>query len=228
MAVFAIADLHLSSGDKPMDVFGSHWENHFERISRSWRESVGQDDVVLLPGDISWAMKLDDACEHLEAIGRLPGQKVLLRGNHDYWWSAIGRVRAALPPGMYAVQNDAMTLGGVRICGTRGWVMPGEDTSADDRRIYEREIIRLEMSLKRAQALACDGPLIVMTHFPPLSVAEPDTAFTRLMEQYGVQKAIYGHLHGPATRCAFNGEHNGIDYRLVSCDALDFQVERIC
>lgn len=211
-----------------MDVFGSHWENHFERISCNWKERVGQEDIVLLPGDLSWAMRLEDAQEHLQAIGALPGKKVILRGNHDYWWSAIGRVRAVLPEEMYAVQNDALFLEGVRICGTRGWLLPGEGMGADDRKIYERELLRLEMSLKKACALPDDAPLIVMMHFPPMTAAEPDTAFTRLLEQYGAQQVVYGHLHGPATRTAFQGEHNGVCYHLVSCDALGFQLRAIC
>lgn len=210
-----------------MDVFGSHWENHFERIRANWLETVGADDLVLLPGDISWAMRLEEAQEHLDQIGALPGKKILLRGNHDYWWSAIGRVRNALPEGMYAVQNDAMLIGGTLVCGTRGWLLPGADQSADDKKIYERELIRLEMSLKKARALSADAPLVVMTHFPPLTVAEPDTAPAALIEQYAPQHVLYGHLHGPATKTAFNGEHNGVQYHLVSCDALGFKLKPI-
>ncbi|MBQ4085547.1 MAG: metallophosphoesterase [Clostridia bacterium] len=225
--IFSIADLHLSGGDKPMDVFGSHWENHFERIRTSWLESAGADDIVLLPGDLSWAMRLEDAQDHLHEIGSLPGRKVILRGNHDYWWSAIGKVRAALPEGMYAVQNDALLLDGTLICGSRGWLLPGADCSADDKKIFERELIRLEMSLKKARALSAEAPLIVMLHFPPLTVAEPDTAVTALLEQYAPQHVVYGHLHGPATRAAFTGEHNGIEYHLVSCDALGFKLRPI-
>lgn len=210
-----------------MDVFGSHWENHFERIRASWLETAGADDIVLLPGDISWAMRLEDAQEHLDLIGELPGKKILLRGNHDYWWSAIGRVRSALPEKMYAVQNDALLLDGVLVCGTRGWLLPGDDTSADDRKIYERELLRLEMSLKKARAISADAPLVVMMHFPPLTAAEPDTAFTALIERFGAQHAVYGHLHGPATKTAFNGEHNGVTYHLVSCDGLGFRLKTI-
>ena len=210
-----------------MDVFGSHWENHFERIRADWMEKVGADDIVLLPGDISWAMHLEEARAHLAKIGELPGKKILLRGNHDYWWSAIGRVRSALPENMFAIQNDAMLIGGVLVCGTRGWLLPSDDMGADDRKIYERELIRLEMSLKKARALSADAPLVVMTHFPPLTVAEPDTEPARLIESFGAQYALYGHLHGPATRTAFNGEHNGVSYRLVSCDGLGFRLTQV-
>ncbi len=227
MSLFAIADLHISGGDKPMDVFGSHWENHFERISDAWRAMISDDDLVLLPGDLSWEMRLEEAKAHLELIGALPGTKVILRGNHDYWWSAIGRVRDALPEKMYAVQNDALLLGGVRVCGTRGWLLPGDGTNADDRKIYERELLRLEMSLKKASALDSGAPLVAMLHFPPRMQAEPDTAFTRLLEAYHVQHVLYGHLHGPSTRLGFNGEHNGVAYHLVSCDSLGFTPKQI-
>lgn len=225
--LFSIADLHLSGGDKPMDVFGSHWERHFERISEDWNKEVGAEDLVLLPGDISWAMRLEDAREHLAQIAQLPGQKVLLRGNHDYWWSAIGRVRSALPKGISAIQNDALLIDGLLICGTRGWVLPGLDASAEDRKIYERELLRLEMSLKKARALSQSAPLIAMMHFPPLTPVESDTAFTSLLEAYGAQHVVYGHLHGPAIKNAFTGMHNGVSYHLVSCDALGFRVKRI-
>lgn len=210
-----------------MDVFGSHWENHFERIRASWLETAGADDIVLLPGDLSWAMRLEEAGEHLRQVGELPGRKVLLRGNHDYWWTGIGRVRAALPQGTFAVQNDALLLNDTLICGSRGWLLPGGDASAEDRKIFDRELIRLEMSLKRARELSAQAPMVVMLHFPPLTVAEPDTAMTELIERYAPQHVVYGHLHGPATKAAFTGLHNGVEYHLVSCDALGFRLKRI-
>ena len=225
--IFSIADLHLSDGDKPMDVFGAHWENHFERISADWRERVRPEDIVLLPGDLSWAMRLEEAAPQLAMIGELPGRKILLRGNHDYWWSAIGRVRAVLPEGMFALQNDALLLEDWVFCGTRGWILPGEDTPAADRRIYERELLRLEMSLKAAQALAEGRPIIAMLHYPPLTAAEPDSAPARLLSRYGVAHAVYGHLHGAALKTAFAGEHGGVVYHQVSCDGLGFRLARI-
>ena len=113
MAIFAISDLHLPARQKPMDIFGDHWANHFDRISQDWRERVSESDVVLLPGDLTWAMHLEEALEDIRRVGELPGRKLLLRGNHDYWWSAIGRVRRALPEGMFAIQNDCIQLDGV-------------------------------------------------------------------------------------------------------------------
>lgn len=228
MAIYAIADLHLPGGDvKPMDVFGAHWAGHFDKISQNWRQKVTDEDIVLLPGDISWAMTLAEARRDLEAIGQLPGSKVLLRGNHDYWWSGIGRVRDALPAGMYAIQNDCLCLQDTLICGTRGWLLPSEQTGADDLKIYQRELLRLNMTLTQARRKSETMPIVCMMHFPPLTDACRDTGFTELMEQYGVDDAIYGHLHGLGLKTAFKGEHRGTRYHLVSCDGLDFQLYQV-
>ena len=132
MRLFAIADLHLPGGaNKPMDVFGKHWEGHFEKICDSWRENVSGEDIVLLPGDLSWAMQLEEAMGDLARIGTLPGRKVLLRGNHDYWWGSIGKLRERLPGGMYAIQNDAVALDGLTVAGSRGWTHPDGSDQED-------------------------------------------------------------------------------------------------
>ena len=227
MKVFAIGDLHLPGGDqKPMDVFGAHWANHFERISQDWRDRVGEQDVVLIPGDISWAMQLQDAATDLRAIGALPGRKVLLRGNHDYWWGAITRVRSILPQGMFALQNDALVLEDQVFCGTRGWVCPGDAPLApDDEKIYRREALRLEMSLKTARRVAPSLPLTVLLHYPPCNERQEPSAFTSLLESYGVQRLVYGHLHGAALRHAIQGTHwGGCQVFQVSCDGLKFSL----
>lgn len=228
MQVYAIGDLHLPGGDlKPMDVFGPHWERHFEKIAADWRANVQADDLVLIPGDISWAIRLEDAMEDLCAIGNLPGKKVLLRGNHDYWWSAIGRVRRSLPAGMHAVQNDCVDVGEYVVCGTRGWTLPLDAADSEDVRIYERELLRMEMTLKAAVRIADSRPILCMTHFPPLTDACRETGFTRLLEQYGAAHVFYGHLHGPSLKQAFRGEHNGVHYHQVSCDGLNFCLYRL-
>jgi len=228
LAVFAISDLHLPGGDvKPMDVFGEHWNGHFEKISADWREKAGPDDIVLLPGDLSWAMTLQDARADLDAVGALPGRKVILRGNHDYWWSAIGRVRDALPQGMYAVQNDCVTLDGRVICGTRGWTIPTSQTAPEDVKVYRRELLRLEMTLKDARRHSGDAPLLCMMHYPPLTDAQRDTEFVDLLESYGVRDLVYGHLHGVSLRGAFRGEYRGIRFHQVSCDGLGFRLYRL-
>ena len=223
MTIYAMGDLHLSGGDdKPMDVFGPQWTDHARRIEENWRSLVAQSDIVLLPGDISWAMQLDHARPDLEWIRSLPGKKVLLRGNHDYWWSAIGRVRDALGEGMYAIQNDALLLDGALIAGSRLWLLPGEGSKEDDRRIYQREVLRLEMSLKDARRLSQDAPLLVMCHYPPTDQEGRDTECTDLISSYGARVCVYGHLHGAGIASAFRGEKGNTRYRLVSSDSLSF------
>jgi len=228
MKVFAISDLHLPAGDnKPMDIFGSHWENHFERISDNWKERVTGEDIVLLSGDLSWAMRLEQAKPDLESIGALPGRKVIIRGNHDYWWSSVSRVREALPKGMYAIQNDAVNIDGITFCGTRGWILPGESTDADDERIYERERNRLRMSLDCAERISGGGRIICMLHYPPLTGAVNDTGFTSVIEQSRADTVVYGHLHGAALHGAFSGIHNGVNYIMTSCDGTGFRLVEI-
>ena len=230
MRVFAIGDLHLPGGDmKPMDVFGPHWENHFERIGESWRARVTEDDVVLIPGDISWAMQLADALEDLRRIAALPGRILILRGNHDFWWSSLTQLRCSLPAGMHAVQNDAYDAGEYVFCGTRGWMIPGQGTNAQDEKIYKREALRLEMSLQAAKKIAGDRPIVAMMHYPPLLPEHKPsgTAFTRLLSQYGVARCVYGHLHGQSVQRGVNGLYEGVVYDLVSCDALGFEVKDV-
>ena len=225
MAVFAISDLHLPARVKPMDVFGEHWKNHFERIRADWLERVSAEDVVLLPGDLSWAMRLEDAAEDLNSIAELPGTKVLLRGNHDYWWSSIGRVRRALDANTHALQNNSLLINGRLYAGSRGWVLPGADASEDDLRIYERERLRLEMSLKSARAKDAEAPITALMHYPPLT--EELTGFSDILEAYGVQDCVYGHLHGSSIYGAVRGERRGVRYHQVSCDGLGFKLYQL-
>ncbi len=227
MAIYAIGDLHLPGGaDKPMNVFGDHWAGHFERISRDWRSKVDEEDVVLIPGDISWAMQVQDALPDLMAIGQLPGIKLLLRGNHDYWWCGITRLREMLPQGMHAIQNDALRIGDTAFCGTRGWTLPGSGTTEEDEKIYRRELQRMEMSLDRAMAMKASR-LVVMCHYPPLGEGGAETPLSQLLGRYPVDDVVYGHLHGPSLRGAVNGVYGGIRYHCVSCDGLQFQVYRL-
>ena len=222
MAVFAISDLHLPARVKPMDVFGEHWKNHFDRIRADWRERVAPCDLVLLPGDLSWAMRLEEAREDLASIAELPGQKLLLRGNHDYWWSSIGRVRRALPEGTWALQNDSVLIDGRLYAGSRGWTIPAGDAEPEDVRIYERERLRLEMSLKNARAKDADAPITAMMHYPPLT--DELTGFSDILEAYGVTDCVYGHLHGAGLYGAVRGERRGVRYHQVSCDGLEFKL----
>ncbi|MEG1547560.1 MAG: metallophosphoesterase [Clostridia bacterium] len=221
MKVFAIGDLHLSlNADKPMDVFGEKWDNHFERIADAWQDRISSADIVLIPGDISWAMRMEDAIADLDAISALNGQKLIMKGNHDYWWNSLTRVRGALKPGMAALQNDAFFYGNMAVAGSRGWITPennGFDPS--NTKIYERELARLTMSLKAAGNGAY---LIGMIHYPPLSEKHGPTGFTELFEGFGAKHVVYGHLHGKACKNAFEGERNGTEYTLCSADHIEF------
>lgn len=221
MKVFAIGDLHLSlNADKPMDVFGENWSGHFERICEAWNAFVAPGDIVLLPGDLSWAMHLEDAMEDILAVAALPGRKVLLRGNHDYWWNSISKLRAQLPEGMYALQNSALCLDGVAVAGSRGWVCPGSaGFDAADQKIYERECIRLALSL---QSMPAADVRIAMLHYPPWNERRQPSGFTALLEEYRVQEAVYGHLHGKSCANALEGLYNGVRYTLCSADHLSF------
>jgi predicted phosphohydrolase len=226
VAIYGISDLHLSfSSDKPMDVFGAHWRDHHVRMAEAWDERIGEDDVVLCPGDLSWAMRLGEAERDLAWIGERTGRlKVLGRGNHDYWWSAIGKVRKALPDGCVALQNDAFDLGDVVISGSRCWAAPGAlDFSQKDEKIYERELGRLRLSLQAGRKLAGERPLIAAIHYPPFGADGRATGFSELLEEFGVDLCVYGHLHGRrAHRTAVQGAVNGVHYRLIACDHLEF------
>ncbi len=207
-----------------MNVFGGHWERHFETIQQNWLDRVAPEDIVLIPGDISWAMQLEQAMEDLQSISALPGRKILLRGNHDYWWSSIARVRASLPEGLFALQNDALLLEDTVFCGSRGWVYatPQNPLSEQDQKILNRELLRLDMSLSEAVRLAEGRRIVVLMHFPPLLADGGDTVFTHVLAKYPVSDVVYGHLHGAGIKNGFNGLHNGIAYHLVSCDAIGF------
>ena len=230
MKVFAISDLHLSiNNPKPMSIFGPVWEGYLDEIEKDWNEKVSDEDVVLISGDISWAMKLLDAKADLDYIGKLKGKKVIIKGNHDYWWNSIGELRQSLPNNMYAIQNDAIKLGDVIICGSRGWVIPdnGERTEQDEK-IYRRELIRMELSLKSMQALRTNNEKVcVMTHFPPFNYKLEQNEMMDLFEKYGVDCVIFGHLHNYDQGQRLEICRNGIKYYLSSCDLLNNKLIRI-
>lgn len=223
--LFAIGDLHLPGGsDKPMDVFGDHWAGHFSRIAASWRSMVGEGDIVLIPGDISWGMQLTNAREDLESIGAMPGRKVIIRGNHDYWWGAISKLRGILPKGMYALQNDALLLDGIAIAGSRGWTRPLDPEDSENAKIYAWELVRMSLSLEAGRKLSPEGPLVAMSHFPPVDPSGMDTPLSDLMAKHRVSDVVYGHLHGQAHLTAFRGIRKGVRYHCVSCDSLNFSL----
>ena len=223
MKIFAISDLHLSvNNPKPMDIFGPTWEGYLDKIFAEWKEKVGEDDLVLLAGDFSWAMKLEDTAPDFALLENLPGKKIIIRGNHDYWWKSIRAVRAVLPKDFYAIQNDAYKFGSYIICGTRLWNLPDEKKkqSEADEKIYKRELIRLELTLQNAKKIQTgDEEIICMLHYPPYTFKEEDNEVTALLEKYGVSKVVYGHIHA---YCKQNLvlEKNGVKYFLTSCDIV--------
>jgi len=226
--IFAIADTHLGKAvNKPMDIFGPSWEGHAERLDKAWREEVGDDDWVLVPGDISWAMRLDEVGEDLDFLAQLPGRKVLLKGNHDYWWTSRGKVEAILPDGMLLLQNDCVDLGnGIGIVGTRGWQPPDAPRAGEhDAKIYAREVARLELSLRAARGRF--ETLIAMLHYPPIYTGLGETDFVPLLREAGVAVCCYGHLHGRDHRYAFQGERDGVRYQFVAADFLEFRPARV-
>ncbi|MBQ9104149.1 MAG: metallophosphoesterase [Clostridia bacterium] len=230
MKIYAISDLHISTNtDKPMEIFGGNWVGYMEKIRADWQAKVSEDDLVLIGGDISWAMNLNDAIEDIKTLQGLKGKKILIKGNHDYWWSAISRVRESLPENIYALQNDAIRFDGVVICGSRLWSVPGSpDFNEQDNKIYLREAERLKLSLKSAQKLVQDGDkLIALIHYPPFNVKREPTLFTSLFEEYNVNAVIYGHLHGKSVRADKLVKLNGIDYYLTSCDQVDNKLTEV-
>lgn len=224
MAIYALGDLHLSFGQqKPMDIFGPEWENHTEKIEENWNQLVGDEDLVIVPGDISWAMHLPEALPDLRWLAALKGTKLLIRGNHDYWWSSISKIRALLPPSVYALQNDHFPWQEWVIAGTRGWICPGEDgfDNDHDQKIYLREAQRLQLSLESARRSAPEN-IIAALHFPPFNRGGRPSAYTELLEQYGVKICVFGHIHDNSRDFVFQGERKGVKYRFVAADGLNF------
>ncbi|WP_155297701.1 metallophosphoesterase [Deinococcus kurensis] len=225
MRVYAIADLHLAfCTPKPMTVFGPQWAGHPQAIFDEWRRVVQDGDLVLLPGDLSWAMRLPEAMQDLAPVAALPGTKVLLRGNHDYWWPTASKLRAALPAGMLAVVNDAVRVGNVVVCGSRGWITPGfEPLGADDQRLLDREAERLSLSVQAARALRQPGDhLILMLHYPPATPPYPANPLTRVIDDARPDLIVYGHLHGVNPERAMR-HVNGVPAHLVAADGLKFR-----
>lgn len=209
-----------------MTVFGERWAGHPEVFFERWRATVGPEDLVVVPGDISWAMKLEAAMPDLLAIAELPGKKVILRGNHDYWWSSISRLRQALPEGMWAIQNDAIAINGVAVAGTRGWVTPHDkDFTENDHKIYRREIERLKLSLSKLRGLSYRR-LVLAFHYPPFGPGGEPTGFTDLIEKTRPDAVVYGHLHG-ADPAKLPQSWNGTPLYLVAADAIQFRPQLI-
>ena len=236
MSIWAIGDLHLSRDpriEKPMDIFGGSWVDHEERLKEIWLRLVGEDDLVILAGDISWALRLDEALEDLRWVDGLPGQKLIVKGNHDLWWTGISKVRAACRDmkTLHFLQHDAFAWGNAVIFGTRGWVCPGakDYSEEEDGSVYRREVLRLQMSAAEAEILSRGSEAetgltpykIGVLHYPPMNETFEPSGFSETFGTAGVQKVVYGHLHGQqAFKNGPQGIFDGIEYELVSLDRL--------
>ncbi len=221
MALFTIADIHLSlSTDKSMEIFKG-WENYVERIDKNWRSVVGDDDVVVLPGDISWEMKISDASEDFAFINSLPGKKLIIKGNHDLWWTSLKKMNQFLVDNKFEtiefINNSAYKAGDVVVCGTRGWLI---EESGTDSKLINREALRLRASLECGSKLG--GELVVFLHYPPITELQRCEELIDVLNEFSVKRVYYGHIHGGSAIAAVNGEVDGIDYRIVSADRLGF------
>ena len=222
MSLYVIGDLHLSFGcDKPMDVFGGRWENYIDKL-RAGFSIVHADDVTVLCGDLSWGMSMEEAGEDFRFVQELPGRKVILKGNHDYWWTTAAQAYRFLQNnGIDSIEflnNNSILYGDAALCGTRGWTCEPGSGKEHDQKMLRRELIRLETSLRAAGA----REKLVFLHYPPKLLASEWTEAIDLMCAYGVRGCWYGHLHGPGCSQAFEGEYRGIRFRLVSSDHLQF------
>jgi len=197
MSIFAISDLHLSfSSNKPMDIFGSHWQAHHESIHNNWTQTVGKEDTVLIPGDISWAMKLEDARQDLEFISNLPGRKIIIKGNHDYWWQSLNKISSILHSSIIPLQNNSFLIGDTGIAGTRLWIdstLSLEKTTENDSKLFDRELMRLVSSVKSLPKSL--NRTIVMTHFPPISPDGKTGRAIELLKSFKIDAWIFGHMH---------------------------------
>lgn len=222
MALYAIGDLHLCLGaPKPMDIFGGNWVGYMDKLLQGMSVIRPEDTTVLL-GDLSWSLDLDEAYADFEWINRIPGKKIILKGNHDYWWSTASKFYNFCNKNdfsnMYILNNNHYVYDGCAICGTRGWFFEEERSGEHDEKVFKRELLRLEASLKSAG----DHRKIVFLHYPPLYKGYICHEIIELLHRYDVNQCYYGHLHGPSHGLALEGLYDGIEYRLVSADRLNF------
>lgn len=220
MNIYAIADLHLSLGtDKPMDVFPG-WEGYLTKLTQNWKEHIAADDIVVLGGDTSWGMTLEESLRDFQYLESLPGKKYLLKGNHDYWWSTAKKMNAFFElhglTSLHLLHNNCVLCGKLALCGTRGWIF--ENGEPADSKIVAREAQRLELSLQSGG----EREKIVFLHYPPIYMSETNEAILEVLKRYEVTRCYFGHIHGGGIRYAQNGRYRGVDYRLISCDGVSF------
>ena len=222
MSIYAIGDTHLSfSTDKPMDIFGG-WTDYVYRLEKNWRAVVKEEDTVVIPGDISWAMSLEGAEEDFRFIHNLPGRKIILKGNHDYWWTTKKKMDTFLKDkgfdSIELLHNNAFRVGDFTICGSRGWFYDAQ--TGLDKKVIAREASRIERSIEEGKKLG--GELIVFLHYPPLSQEQKCDEIMQVLTSHGIKRCFYGHLHGGSCLYAVQEKVDGIEFSLVSADFLQF------
>ena len=228
MSLFAIADLHLSlAREKKMDIFGENWKDHDIKIEQNWRASVSCDDTVILGGDISWAMRLDEAVVDLDFIDKLPGRKIIHSGNHDYWWDSTSKLNGMFESISF-LKNNFFAYEDYAICGSRGWLCPNDSHfTTHDEKIYKREVLRCGLSFDKAVQSGYNK-FIFTLHYPPTNDKKEKSGFIEIVEKYKPQAVLYGHLHGENSfNASIMGTASGIEYKLTSADYLDFKPLKI-
>lgn len=233
MSIYVIADLHLSFGtSKPMSIFGENWEGHSEKIKYHWINKVKPEDTVILPGDFSWATYLLEADKDFDFLNRLPGKKILLKGNHDYWWTTVTNMKKYLEERHFDtidfLYNNSFCIENKVIVGTRGWSFNEEDSE----KMLSRETIRLKLSIEHGiHHYGTEKEMICFMHYPPITQANityhKPSPFVEIMKEYGIKKCYYGHLHGPSHKDAIEGEAEEIHFQLISADYLNFDLVEI-
>ncbi|WP_282926793.1 metallophosphoesterase [Helcococcus kunzii] len=224
--IYAIADLHLDiTKEKDMSVFGGNWDNYEEKIFGNWNDIVSPDDLVLIPGDISWAMKLEDAVLDLDRIDKLNGKKIILKGNHDYWWTSLKKLNELNYKTINFLQNNSYLFDNTLIVGTRGWESrDSSNFSDDDEKIFLRELNRLELSISSGLKTYKEyDEIIAILHYPPFDKKLKPNEFEEIFKKYNIKKVVYGHIHGAAAQHMPQGKINNIEYYCVSGDLIDFK-----
>ena len=234
MSIYVIADLHLSfSQNKPMDIFGDNWENHDEKIKKNWIKKVKADDYVILPGDFSWATYIEDTKLDFSYLNSLPGKKILLKGNHDYWWTTLASMRKFVKENEFEnidfLYNNSYLVENKIIVGTRGWNV---FDSENDKKMIKRETARLELSIKDGiQKYGNEREIIAFLHYPPITQNNlnklENREFINMLKKYNIKRCYYGHLHGQSHKDAVVGIIDGIEYKLISADYLNFDLQLV-
>ena len=227
MALYAIGDLHLCLGaPKPMDIFGGNWTGYMDKLKEGMSVITAEDTTVLL-GDLSWALSLEESAADFAWINEIPGRKIILKGNHDYWWSTAAKFRKFCEDNgftnMEILNNNCFEYEDWAICGTRGWFFEEERSGAHDEKVFKRELCRLEASLKAAG----EKNKMVFLHYPPKYKGYDCKEILQLLEKYQVRRCFYGHLHGGSHKLALEGLWDGVDYRMVSADYLNFKPYKV-